>query len=195
MKEKTLKLQLGCGEHRLPGWTNHDKDVDLRRRLPFKDDSVSFLLAEHVVEHLNPGEALAFFREIRRVLRPGGAFRIIVPCVDLILERYDDNYRTFLKRLAKNDGSLEAAMSSIICNWGHRAIWTTKALECVLQSLHFQTAVAQPQISHFSEMTNIDGHHLKIGEHANWVESGVVEAVKWLVVKPDGVREYPKWRS
>lgn len=193
MNEKILKLNLGCGGYRLAGWSNHDRDIDIRRPLPFKDGSVGFVLAEHVIEHVSPREALAFFREIRRILRPGGAIRIVVPCIDLIFERYDEDYSRFLKKRAHNDGSLEAAITSIICNWGHRAIWTTKALQCVLQSLHFQTAIAQPRMSHFREMTNIDGHHLAIGEHANWVESGVVEAVKWLLVSSSGVREYPSW--
>jgi hypothetical protein len=115
--------------------------------------------------------------------------------VDLIFLRHDEQYRDFLRHKAKNDGSLEAAMHSIICNWGHEAIWTTNAMQAILESLAFKTAVARPKVSYFCELDNIDGHHRGIGEHPNWVESGVVEAVKWSRLFPDGTREYPTWEK
>ena len=175
---KPDKLQLGCGSKKLSGWLNHDKDVDIRLPLPFPDDSMGFVFAEHVVEHVTPIEAWHLFRELRRILKTGGAARIIVPCVDLIYQRYDQQYSGFLKNRFKINGSVEDAMHSIICNWGHKAIWTTNALEAVLGSLGFITFIAQPNMSRFKEMENIDGHYRSIGDHANWVESGVVEAVK-----------------
>jgi len=189
------KLHLGCGGNRLSGWSNHDRDVDIRQPLPCDNDSVRLLFAEHVVEHITPKEAWLFFKEVRRVLRPGGAARFVVPCVDLIFERHDSQYAEFLRQRVKNDGSLEAAMSSIICNWSHQAVWTTHALQAVLGALGFKTGVSRPRVSHFRELDDIDGHHRSIGEHANWVESGVVEAVKWLRILPDGTREYPHWEK
>ena len=167
----------------MPGWLNHDIDIDIRKPLPFPNDSVRFVLAEHVVEHITPGEAWGFFQELRRVLKAGGVARIVVPCVDLIYQRYDQEYADFLKnkflnKKVKNNGSLEEAMQSIICHWGHRAVWTTDAMEAVLQSFGFETSVAQPKVSRFVELNNVDGHYKSIGEHANWVESGVVEAIK-----------------
>ncbi len=58
------KLHVGCGNNRLPGWLNYDKGVDIRRPLPFPDDSMDFVFAEHVVEHITAREAWRFLREV-----------------------------------------------------------------------------------------------------------------------------------
>lgn len=176
--DESEKLHVGCGRHRLPGWMNHDRHLDIRRTLPFGDESLKFILAEHVVEHVTPAEAWHFFKEARRVLKAGGALRIAVPCVDLIAARHDEDYAAFLRRKIGGDGSVEDAMQSIILNWGHPAIWTTGALSAVLGTLGFGVKLVSPGISQFAERAGVDGHAGSIGHHANWVESGVVEAAK-----------------
>lgn len=185
------KLHLGCGANILPGWRNHDLDMDIRVPLPFPDDSIHFVFAEHLVEHVAPGEAWTFFREVRRVLKPGGVFRVIVPCVELVFRRYDTQYAEFLRRVTATDGSRESAIECIACGWGHKCVWTVEAVGIILQALGFSTAKASPGKSPFQELRDIDGHARSIGGHANWVESGVVEAVKWLRSCPDGSRQYP----
>jgi predicted SAM-dependent methyltransferase len=172
------KLHVGAGPNRLPGWRNHDRDMDLRKPLPLQDGSIQFLFAEHVVEHITPAEAWQFFKEVRRVLRPGGVARVAVPCVDLVAARYDATYADFLRTRVGGDGTREDAINSIICNWGHKAIWTVAALRAVLESLGFQTTEEQSGHSLHPELNGIDRHARRIGEHANWVETGVVEAVK-----------------
>ena len=172
------KLHVGCGRHRLPGWMNHDKQLDIRHPLPFPDGTLRFILAEHVVEHVTPAEAWHFFKEARRVLKKGGVLRVSVPCVDLIFSRHDAEYAAFLRRKVGGDGSLECAINSIILNWGHQAIWTSSALMALLGSLGFGVTPVSPGVSQFAEMIDVDGHAGSIGSHTNWVESGVVEAVK-----------------
>ena len=176
------KLHLGCGPNILPGWRNYDIEMDIRLPLPFPDESLSFVFAEHVVEHVTPAEAWNFLKEVRRVLKPGGAARIIVPCVELISRRHDAHYAEFLSSRTGGEGSLEAAMHSIILEWGHQAIWTVEALHVLLGALGFRTATATPGRSPFDEFSGIDGHASSIGVHANWVESGIVEAVKWAPI-------------
>ncbi len=47
--------------------------------IPLADDSIDFAYSYQVVEHLHPDDARAQFRELSRVLRPGGAFLCITP--------------------------------------------------------------------------------------------------------------------
>jgi len=179
------KLHVGAGANRLLDWINCDLDMDLRQALPKPDESVQFLFAEHVVEHITPEEAWRFFREARRILKPGGVMRIAVPCVDLIAKRHDERYRDFLRGAIGGNGSKEEAVESIICNWGHRAVWTVDGLRAVLEGLGFRTSEASSGVSAFPELNGIDGHGRAIGEHANWVETGVVEAVKPMTATAD----------
>ena len=59
MKEK-LKLHLGCGQNKIKGWincdispeVNPDRVIDLEGKLPFKENSVEEVSAEHVFEHI-----------------------------------------------------------------------------------------------------------------------------------------------
>ncbi len=52
---------------------------DLRKPLPFKDNTFSAVYASHVLEHLYLVEAQQLLAECRRVTKPGGVLRIVVP--------------------------------------------------------------------------------------------------------------------
>lgn len=52
---------------------------DLRRGVPFKDDSVDFILASHFLEHLTYDEGVAFLKEARRAMKPGALMRLSMP--------------------------------------------------------------------------------------------------------------------
>jgi len=80
-------LNLGCGRRTHPAWVNVDhlplrpgvQRVDLRRPLPFAGASFDAVYASHVLEHLEPAEGSFLLAEMRRVLRPGGIARLVVP--------------------------------------------------------------------------------------------------------------------
>jgi SAM-dependent methyltransferase len=80
-------LNIGCGGHYHPAWTNIDlaasgPDVivcDILGRLPFPDGMFRAAYSCHVLEHLTPEDALGLLREARRVLAPGGIVRCVVP--------------------------------------------------------------------------------------------------------------------
>lgn len=52
-------------------------------RLPFADSSMTYVFSEHFFEHLFLDEAMALFRECRRVLVTHGVMRVCVPDADL----------------------------------------------------------------------------------------------------------------
>lgn len=52
---------------------------DLTESLPFSDNSVSAIYGAHVLEHLYLADARKLLSECRRVLRPGGIIRLVVP--------------------------------------------------------------------------------------------------------------------
>lgn len=80
-----VKLNLGCGRHREPGWINADvrlsDAVDVRldaeKPLPFKTRSLAGIRAIGLLEHLWHWENLMM--EAARVLHPGADFEISVP--------------------------------------------------------------------------------------------------------------------
>ncbi|MES2884295.1 MAG: methyltransferase domain-containing protein [Pseudomonadota bacterium] len=85
-RSQGLKLNLGCGSNEKAGWINIDAGpnadfmLDLRRRLPFQNDSAALIYSEHFFEHLGyPDSACFHLRECYRVLAPGGLISFGVP--------------------------------------------------------------------------------------------------------------------
>jgi hypothetical protein len=82
-----LKLNLGCGSHKLAGWVNVDKEpacapdrvVDLEALpWPFEDDSVGEAMFRHSLEHLGQTPAVYLgvdFEIVRATMRPTAQWR------------------------------------------------------------------------------------------------------------------------
>ncbi|HKB13541.1 MAG TPA: methyltransferase domain-containing protein [Vicinamibacterales bacterium] len=69
-------------------WPRDIRYRDIRRGLGYADRSVAIVYASHVLEHLYRDEALAFLRDVRRSLAPGGVCRVVVPDVAAIVSWY-----------------------------------------------------------------------------------------------------------
>ena len=57
------KIQFGSGgkDCFIDGWENYDIDIDIRKPLPFENNSVDFVMAEHLIEHVTQHDAYLFF--------------------------------------------------------------------------------------------------------------------------------------
>ena len=79
-----LKLIIGAGSTRYPGWIATDLPAfDIRQRSDwaalFQPASIDRMLAEHVFEHLTAAQLGAFLSMARAYLKPAGVIRIAVP--------------------------------------------------------------------------------------------------------------------
>lgn len=95
----SVRLNIGCGTDYKAGWINIDNNSDrniqrldlrwdLRRPLPFPDNSVDFIFNEHLIEHLTVEEGQAAIRDFMRVLKPGGVLRIATPDLAVTVDKY-----------------------------------------------------------------------------------------------------------
>jgi SAM-dependent methyltransferase len=101
-----IRINVGCGTKPLPGWLNIDRvarvpgvatDIDIAA-LPFPDASVDAVLAEHVFEHFCFAEEAKVWRELARVLRPGGTLTVEVPDFEWVCATFlaaGDEWRAF----------------------------------------------------------------------------------------------------
>lgn len=84
-----VRLNLGAGERKLPGFHNLDaKTGDALYPLPYAGESVDEVRASHVLEHFPRAEVPLILKEWVRVLKPGGALKIAVPNFQTIAEWY-----------------------------------------------------------------------------------------------------------
>lgn len=74
-----------------PRWTNLDMNPAVKpdvvfnlsscrgRPMPFEDHQFDFILASHVLEHIERGALFPVFSELHRILKPGGYLLCILP--------------------------------------------------------------------------------------------------------------------
>ncbi len=117
-----MKLNLGCGAVRPKGWINVDSSLNaylqklpggkqlakamgmvtydsdnvtymnLNKPWKFNNNSADVVYASHLFEHLSLKSADLFMKESFRVLKPGGAIRIVVPDLYQICRKYLAEY-------------------------------------------------------------------------------------------------------
>ncbi len=90
-----LSIEVGAGAKGGRGeWITIDMtsscDIywDLRKGIPFPNDSINRIYSSHFFEHLTFKEIQQFLDECKRVLVPGGKFLICVPNARIYIEAY-----------------------------------------------------------------------------------------------------------
>lgn len=83
-----ITIDIGCGRKKIAGaigidfssMSNADIILDLNHaKLPFEDNSVDFAFSSHALEHLTIDGFLNVLKEVYRILKPTGQFKIVVP--------------------------------------------------------------------------------------------------------------------
>ncbi len=125
-------LNIGCGNHFLSDWENLDfepknssvRKWDIRRGLPCPDEHFDLVYSSHVLEHLSSAEVEKLIQECRRVLRPGGTLRVVVPDLEAMAREY------LSAAVAEGEGKkskkgLESAVCSLRSSDSLRLAWST----------------------------------------------------------------------
>jgi len=91
MRPACLKLNLGCGETLLDGWTGLDPrnylderiiEWDFSRHIPFAEWTADAVMTSHVFNYIAEEDYATALLDIWRVLRPGGVLRMAEDCTD-----------------------------------------------------------------------------------------------------------------
>lgn len=89
-------LNIACGSRIHNDWENIDfspmdkrvKKVNLLSTLPYADSSFDVAYSSHFLEHLDKDTAPRVLKEIRRILKPNGILRIVVPDLENMVNEY-----------------------------------------------------------------------------------------------------------
>ena len=131
------KINLACG-HPLPdfkNWINIDykKSLlneykgwqfvvhDITKPLRFKEATIDVVFCEHMMEHFDMNEATRISKDINRILKLKGLFRIVVP--DAILRKNEP----------PENGS----------EHNHKTAWTYHSLEWMLKNAGFEVKLVK----------------------------------------------------
>lgn len=156
------KLHIGCGPEILKGWINIDnaeyrgvdRVLDVTTGLPFED--VSFVFAEHFIEHLSYVSASALFRECRRVLRDDGVLRLSTPNLDWV---WITHYRPVMNAHEQVQACFE--INRAFRGWGHQFLYNFRTLELTLLDAGFGTVKqCEYGVSEHRELHGLERHEL-----------------------------------
>jgi predicted SAM-dependent methyltransferase len=190
-----VKLHLGCGTNRLAGWVNTDlmpaaPDIDFldcSRRMPFHDNSLAAVFCEHLIEHIEKPQGVAMVREVFRVLRPGGLFRIVTPSLEnfarMALEpEWPDAQRYlawFREAHRKPEAEIADVVNMVFYGYGHRHVYGEAELAALLTSVGF-TDLRKMRASTYGAplFDGVDGHGKVVGDDVNGIEAFAIEARK-----------------
>lgn len=154
------KLQIGGGSRLLNGWLNTDITLaggvfymDATAKFPFKDNVFEYIFTEHMIEHVGFDEGRAMLRECHRVLKPGGAIRVVTPDLARLAVIYNgdgppaaDDYFTFFRQHFVPEGqpaTRAAIANSFVRSWGHQFIYDEETLRALLEGCGFTGMVRQ----------------------------------------------------
>lgn len=139
-----VKLHLGCGKKYINGWINIDQAsgvadelIDLRRFLPYSDNSVDFIFNEHFIEHLTRREAFMFLKECYRVLSYKGVLRISTPDLEYLITKYKEKDLTEWNDERWFPMSACQMMNEGMTDWGHKFLYDYEELYSVLELVGF----------------------------------------------------------
>lgn len=98
------KLNLGCGNKRIEGYTNVDivkipgavDEIFDIAQIPYEDNTIAAISSEHALEHLPHEKTKQAIKEWYRVLQPGAELKLMIPDVELCMQGYlnGDNNKT-----------------------------------------------------------------------------------------------------
>lgn len=142
------RAHLGPGQNNyIDGWINCDANIftgkadrwiDLRNPLPFPDNSLDAVYSHHVVEHLPDMDA--HFRDVLRVLKPGGVYRVGGPDADVAIARYQagdlDWFGVWPDKRRTSGGRLN---NFLFCRGEHVALLTEDFLRELLEDAGFSS--------------------------------------------------------
>lgn len=151
-----MRLNIGCGKRRIPGYVGVDvvqrpgvEVVAPANDLPFPSGSVEEVMAIHLVEHFYPWEVPGLFREWARVMAPGAKLSVELPDV---------------RKAARNlvdDLSIPGKHPDQLHLWGifgddtlrdplmmHRSGWWFERLRPVVESAGFRSVCERETIYH-----------------------------------------------
>src|SRR5215831_11478247 len=196
MKANRLKkLQLGTSNNVLDGWLNtdvfcnHDSIVymDATKHFPFNDDTFDYIMAEHMIEHIDFQAAQVMLRECARVLKPGGRVRFATPDLRMLLalhsrEKTDAQVRYIDWSVARSIPEAEECKDVFVINllfrgWGHCFLYDAETLCCALSTSGFRDIkFYKPGKSDDPILRDLESHGKEIGaEDINQFETIVVE--------------------
>lgn len=120
-------INLGAGTWNCENWIGLDKIqnnyLNENSTFPIPDNSIEYIYSAHFFEHINDETAYNLLKESKRVLKPGGIIRIILPDFELLKRKYCENDTYFFNKIGFKGRpewpkyNVEVCLENILTHW------------------------------------------------------------------------------
>ena len=191
------KLQIGAGTNSLPGWLNTDIEpregqafLDAMKPFPIPDNSLNYIYAEQVIEHLPFEGGMVMLRESHRVLAPGGKLRLATPDLRQLVALFDQDHTEAERRFMTAQLKLEGLsvkeperplfiMNMYFHTWGHQFLYDQQTLKSALESVGFRDVrFLRHSESDDPALRNVERHIYVVGSDIDEYVTMIVQASK-----------------
>lgn len=120
---------------------------DVRQGLPYGTESVDMIYTSHMLEHLTAAEGQSVLKECRRVLKPGGVMRVLVPDAGLLTRLYHEGQLGRFDQLSKTCGEApdQSAKLYELLMAHHASLYDLDSLGRALKNAHFAAHLWSPE--------------------------------------------------
>jgi predicted SAM-dependent methyltransferase len=123
-------------------------NLSIADELPFEDDCLDWVYAEHLIEHVTFASAVGWLREVRRVVAPGGLVRVTTPDLRKYLESYVlggdffEDHRRRMDEIIRGPRPMPSRPSFMVNQifyfYGHRWIYDVDEVSYALRCAGFE---------------------------------------------------------
>jgi len=154
-KDSYNKLEIGAGLSKKENMLTVDLNLrsdypfDLRAGLPFPDESVDFIYAEHVLEHFQHMDVKMLLGECKRVMKHGAVLKVSVPDARIYLNAYCNPDGFDHREFCTFDGGLDYQLRINYVNYMfymdgyHRHMFDEESLLFTLKSVGFNNVCSR----------------------------------------------------
>jgi predicted SAM-dependent methyltransferase len=100
--------------------------------VPFTKNSINIAYASHFLEHLPKKNALKFLNRCFTILKPGGIIRLVVPDIDIIINKYQKD------SIKDNIAATNELNLRFFEDGQHKHMYNYKTLSTTLTSIGFK---------------------------------------------------------
>lgn len=127
---------------------NRIRRLDVRKKLPFDNESIDFAYSSHMVEHLYRKDAVSFLTEVHRILKVGGRIRLVLPDLEKLIELYNqtkdaDNFMKSSLLFEFEESNLFNKLKMFFLGpRRHQWMYNSKSLITLIEAIGFKEIVS-----------------------------------------------------
>ena len=112
-------------------WNKNIIYRNLLKKLPFENNSIDYVYSSHLLEHFSREDALNICKDVFRILKEDGIFRVVVPDLKIAAVNYINNNISFFSE-CKTKPTADQLLDYLMLHTFHKWYYDSESLQKLL---------------------------------------------------------------